>query len=89
MNSFLEILKIILPLGILGGFVVLLIRIIKNNKDKASEEKPKDYMEEGLSLGLIFGAALGTIIDNEKLGTFAAVGMVLGMAIGSAIRRKK
>lgn len=57
MNSFLEILKIILPLGIIGGFVVLLIRIIKKNKDKSSEEKP-DYMEEGLSLGLIFGAAL-------------------------------
>lgn len=88
MNSFLEILKIILPLGIIGGFLVLLIRIIKNNKDKSSEEKP-DYMQEGLCLGMIFGSALGTIIDNEKLGTFAAVGMILGMAIGSAIRRKK
>ena len=56
MNNFLEILKIILPLGIIGGFVVLLIRIIKNNKDKSSKEKA-DYMEEGLSLGMIFGAA--------------------------------
>lgn len=46
-------------------------------------------MQEGLCLGMIFGAALGTISDNEKLGVFAAVGMVLGMAIGSAIRRKK
>lgn len=88
MNSFLEILKIILPLGIIGGFVVLLIRIIKNNKDKSKEEKA-DYMEEGLSLGMIFGAALGTVLDNEKLGVFAALGMVLGMAIGSAIKRKK
>lgn len=69
--------------------MVLLIRIIKNNKDKTSEEMPKDYMQEGLCLGMIFGAALGTISDNEKLGVFAAVGMVLGMAIGSAIRRKK
>lgn len=88
MNSFLEILKIILPLGILGGFVVLLIRIIKNNKDKSSKEKA-DYMEEGLSLGMIFGAALASIFAREKIGTFAALGMVLGMAIGSGIRRKK
>lgn len=88
MNSFLEILKIILPLGILGGFVVLLIRIIKNNKKKSKEEK-SDYMEEGLSLGMIFGAALASIFAREQIGTFAAVGMVLGMAIGSGIRRKK
>lgn len=88
MNSFLEILKIILPLGIIGGFVVLLIRIIKRKKDKSNEEKT-DYMEEGLSLGMIFGAALASIFAREKIGTFAAFGMVLGMAIGSAIRRKK
>ena len=41
----------------------------------------------GMALGLVFGGLLGLIVDN--LVVFAGGGMVLGLAMGTAIQSRR
>jgi hypothetical protein len=45
------------------------------------------YTALGLSIGLVFGGIIGLIIDN--LIFFAGGGMVLGLAIGTALDNRR
>lgn len=40
----------------------------------------RSNMEKGMALGLVFGCAIGLILDN--IGVWLAIGLVLGAGIG-------
>ena len=84
-----EILKIILPLFLLGICIVFLIKKLdKKNKKLEGENSKNDenYLAEGIGLGLIFGAALGSVFDN--IAYWISLGMLFGLIIGQAIKKE-
>lgn len=85
-----EILKIILPIFLLGICIVFLIKKLdKKNKNFEGENSKNDenYLAEGIGLGLVFGAAFGSLFDD--MGYWISVGMLLGLTIGQAIEKKE
>jgi hypothetical protein len=44
-----------------------------------------NYVSLGLAIGLVFGGAIGLVLDNI---VFAGGGMVIGFAIGSALDKR-
>lgn len=54
---------------------------IKNSERRIS------YTALGLAIGLIFGGIVGLVIDNIVI--FAGGGLVLGLAIGSALENRQ
>ena len=50
-------------------------------------QKKISYTALGLSIGLILGGIVGLIIDNMII--FAGGGLVLGLAIGSALDNRR
>ena len=56
------------------------------SKNKNSEKRIS-YTALGLSIGLIFGGIAGLIINNMII--FAGGGLVLGLAIGSALDNRR
>lgn len=84
MFTFFQILKIVLPLGILGALLVFVIGTLKKSKDS----DPRDsYMAEGIGLGLVFGGLMASALSIENLGLVAGIGMVLGLVIGQKIKK--
>lgn len=84
-----EILKIILPLFLLGICIVFLIKKLdKKNKKLEGENSKNDenYLAEGIGLGLVFGAALGIVFDN--IAYWISLGMLFGLIIGQAIKKE-
>lgn len=84
-----EILKIILPLFLLGICIVFLIKKLdKKNKKIEGENSKNDenYLAEGIGLGLVFGAALGSVFDN--IAYWISLGMLFGLIIGQAIKKE-
>ena len=85
-----EILKIILPIFLLGISLIFLIKKLdknyKNEKEK-NLENDGNYLAEGIGLGLVFGAALGSVFDN--IAYWTSIGMLLGLTIGQAIEKKE
>jgi len=45
------------------------------------------YTSLGLAVGLVFGGLIGLLIDNMLI--FAGGGMVVGLAVGSALDKSK
>ena len=54
---------------------------------KNSSHGKVSYTALGLSIGLIFGGLVGLVIDNMII--FAGGGLVLGLAIGSALDSRR
>jgi hypothetical protein len=52
-----------------------------------TNQKKISYTALGLAIGLIFGGIVGLIIDNMII--FAGGGLVLGLAIGSALDNRR
>lgn len=85
-----EILKIILPILLLGISLVFLIKKLdKKNKNFEGEnsKNEKNYLAEGIGLGLIFGAAFGSLFNN--MGYWIPIGMLFGLIIGQAIKKEE
>lgn len=85
-----EILKIILPIFLLGTCIVFLIKkLYKKNKNFEGEnsKNEENHLAEGIGLGLVFGAAFGSLFDD--MGYWISVGMLLGLTIGQAIEKKE
>lgn len=59
--------------------LLLAIFLVRGASAKKSKEKPADYGTEGMCLGTALGTSL---FDNSGLG------MLIGLAIGSGIRKK-
>lgn len=83
-----RILKIILPIFLLGISLIFLIKKLdKNYKKEKNLENDGNYLAEGIGIGLIFGAAFGSLFDD--MGYWISVGMLLGLTIGQAIEKKE
>ena len=72
-----------LPFIIIGISVAVII--VNNNKNKNKES----YISEGMCLGMSFGLLLGSSFAIEHLGIFLSLGMLVGEAIGSYIKKCK
>lgn len=59
--------------------LLLVIFLARGASAKKSKEKPADYGTEGMCLGT-------ALFDNSGLGI--SLGMLIGLAIGSGIRKK-
>lgn len=70
-----------LPFVIMGISVAIII--VNSNKNKEA------YISEGMCLGMSFGLLLGTSFGNEHTGLFLSLGMLIGEAIGSFIKKDK
>ena len=87
-----EFLKIILPIFLLGIFIIFLIKKLegkyknKNLEDRNSKNSG-NYIGEGIGLGLVFGAAFGSIFNNMVL--WIPIGMMFGLIVGQAIEKKE
>ena len=83
-----KILKIILPIFLLGISLIFLIKKLdKNYKKEKNLENDGNYLAEGIGLGIVFGAAFGSLFDD--MGYWISVGMLLGLTIGQAIEKKE
>lgn len=83
-----EILKIILPILLLGISLVFLIKKLDKKKMEGKNSKnDENYLAEGIGLGLVFGAAFGSLFDD--MGYWISIGMLLGLTIGQAIEKKE
>ncbi|MBS5988517.1 hypothetical protein [Anaerococcus hydrogenalis] len=83
-----RILKIIFPIFLLGISLIFLIKKLdKNYKKEKNLENDGNYLAEGIGIGLIFGAAFGSLFDD--MGYWISVGMLLGLTIGQAIEKKE
>ena len=59
--------------------LLLVILLVRGASAKKGKEKPADYGTEGMCLGT-------SLFDNSGLGI--SLGMLIGLAIGSGIRKK-
>ena len=61
----------------------------KKNKNFEGEnsKNEKNYLAEGIGLGLIFGAAFGSLFNN--MGYWIPIGMLFGLIIGQAIKKEE
>ena len=82
------ILKIILPIFLLGISLIFLIKKLdKNYKKEKNLENDGNYLAEGIGIGLIFGAAFGSLFNN--MGYWIPIGMLFGLIIGQAIKKEE
>lgn len=83
-----EILKIILPILLLGISLVFLIKKLdKKRMEGKNSKNDENYLAEGIGLGIVFGAAFGSLFDD--IGYWISIGMLLGLTIGQAIEKKE
>lgn len=83
-----RILKIIFPIFLLGISLIFLIKKLdKNYKKEKNLENDGNYLAEGIGIGLIFGAAFGSLFNN--MGYWISVGMLFGLIIGQAIKKEE
>lgn len=82
-----KILKIIFPIILLGISLIFLIKKLDKNEKEKNLENDGNYLAEGIGLGIVFGAAFGSLFDD--MGYWISVGMLLGLTIGQAIEKKE
>lgn len=70
-----------LPFIIIGISVAVIVVNSNNNKES--------YICEGMFLGMSIALLLGTSFASEHLGIFLSLGMLVGEAVGSSIRKNK
>lgn len=58
-----------------------------SNQDTTKKNTRVSVLGAGMGLGLVFGGLLGLIVDNLII--FAGFGMVLGLAMGTAIESRR
>ena len=73
-----------LPFVLIGISIAVIIVNANKNKSKGKET----YICEGMSIGMCFGVTVGSLIP-EHLGLFLSLGMLIGEAIGSFIKKNK
>lgn len=79
-----EILKIILPIIVVGVIVVNMVKMIKRNN--IAKDKRDNYMSEGMGIGLCFGAGLG-VLSSHFFIYCVGFGMLIGFLIGMKIKK--
>ena len=72
-----------LPFIIIGICVAIIVVNNRKNKNKES------YISEGMCLGMSFGLLVGASFRSEHLGMFLSLGMLVGEAIGSSLKKDR
>lgn len=52
-----------------------------------SKKTKENYISEGMCLGISFGLLVSTLIPNEYMGMCLSIGMIIGEAVGSYIKK--
>ncbi|MGN0973589.1 MAG: hypothetical protein ACI4OT_02475 [Bacilli bacterium] len=73
-----------LPFIIMG--ISIAIIVVNCNKENKKSEKGT-YINEGMCIGMSIGLLLGNLFDDGHLGIFLGLGMLIGEAIGSGIKK--
>ena len=74
-----------LPLVVAGIALAVFFAGLAEKKKK--QEKKNGYEAMGMSLGMCFGAAVGTIFP-EYIGVTLSMGMLVGLVIGMCFGKK-
>ena len=72
--------QIALPFIIMGVSILVVFINAKKNK--------KNYLTEGMCLGMSFGLMFNNLLDGNQTSLCLGLGMLVGEAIGSCIKRK-
>ena len=75
-----DFIEMALPFIIMGVSVIVVCINFKKNK--------KNYLTEGMCLGMSFGLMFNNLLDGNQASLCLGLGMLLGEAIGSCIKRK-
>ena len=75
-----DFIQIALPFIIMGVSVAVVFINVKKNK--------KNYLTEGMCLGMSFGLMFNNLLDGNQASLCLGLGMLVGEAIGSCIKRK-
>ena len=75
-----DFIEMALPFIIMGVSVVVVCINFKKNK--------KNYLTEGMCLGMSFGLMFSNLFETNQTSLCLGLGMLLGEAIGSCIKRK-
>ena len=85
MENIFDFMSAALPWIAMG--LLLAIVFAKASHGKQEKEKIEDHSSEGMALGMCFGVALSAALHvNVGLGLMG--GMVLGLLVGSEIKKK-
>lgn len=79
------IIRIILPVILVGIATIYIINLVKNKSKKS--DKDENYLSEGMSLGLCFGTAVGIALGQDNLGIFVSLRILLGIVVGTIIKK--
>lgn len=75
-----DFIEMALPFIIMGVSVIVVCINVKKNK--------KNYLTEGMCLGMSFGLMFSNLFETNQTSLCLGLGMLLGEAIGSCIKRK-
>ena len=75
-----DFIEMALPFIIMGVSVIVVCINFKKNK--------KNYLTEGMCLGMSFGLMFNNLLDGNQASLCLGLGMLVGEAIGSCIKRK-
>ncbi|WP_434087998.1 hypothetical protein [Cytobacillus solani] len=86
MGLFMEIIHIVLPVVIVGGIAVFVVKRLKHKYDQGNLGKNKskgaqDLLDSLIPLGMLFGSAIG-VIFNMFFSTSLLFTVSLGAGIG-------
>ena len=71
-----------LPLVVAG----IALAVFFAGRAEKKQEKINDYEAMGMSLGMCFGAAVGTIFP-EYIGVTLSMGMLVGLLVGMCVKK--
>ena len=75
-----DFIEMALPFIIMGVSVIVVCINFKKNK--------KNYLTEGMCLGMSFGLMFSNLFETNQTSLCLGLGMLVGEAIGSCIKRK-
>ncbi|MCI5697796.1 MAG: DUF2700 domain-containing protein [Clostridiales bacterium] len=85
MNDILIVIRIVLPVILVGIIAIFTIHIAKKISEcHKTKEKQEDenYMAVGMAVGMGIGTSLGIALEVDNLAIGTSIGMLLGMIVG-------
>lgn len=86
MNGIKEFIYAALP-WVAMGLLVVILAVRSTTKQNPKDEFIDNYGTEGMCLGMCFGTAIGAIFCNDT-GLGISLGMLVGLAMGSCVRKE-
>lgn len=81
-NENMKLIKIILPIIVIGIITIYVImKAVKQSKNGIESDK-KTYLVEGMTVGMVLGIGVAVSLGRENIPMGIAIGMLLGMAVG-------